>query len=81
MIKATKVISQKDKTKNGTTVKKPATKRETKEVGTKYIVKKGDTLGLIAKKTTGSWSNYKAIAKANNIKNPNKLKVGQVIIV
>lgn len=80
-IKATSVTTQKIKTQNGTTIKKPVTKRETKQVGTKYTVKKGDTLGLIAKKTTGDWNNYKAIAKANNITNPNKLKVGQVIVI
>ena len=39
-----------------------------------YIVKKGDTLTAIAKKYG---TNYKAIAKLNNLADPNKIKVGQ----
>lgn len=44
----------------------------------KYTVKKGDTLAKIASKykVKGGW---KALAKLNNIRDPRKLKVGQVI--
>ncbi|MBC8579132.1 LysM peptidoglycan-binding domain-containing protein [Zhenhengia yiwuensis] len=68
-------------TKNGTTVSTPSTKRETKEVGGTYIVKAGDTLWTIAKKMTGNGENYKAIAKKNNIKDPNKISVGQKLVI
>lgn len=48
---------------------------------TMYTVKKGDTLCVIAKRTTGSSSNYRAIANQNNIKNPNKIYVGQKLVI
>lgn len=54
-------------------------KRETKETPKTYTVKAGDTLSIIAKKTTGNSANYKKIAEKNNIKNPNIIKVGQVL--
>ena len=41
-----------------------------------YIVKPGDTLTTIAKRTTGNAGNYKEIAERNNIKNPNRITVG-----
>ena len=68
-------------TANGTTLKVSETKRETKPTPSEYVVKKGDTLWRIAKKITGEGSNYKAIAKKNNIKNPNLLKVGQRLVI
>ena len=47
--------------------------------GTEYVVKKGDTLSAIAKKYG---TTVDALLKANpNIKNPNLIKVGQVIII
>lgn len=51
--------------------------RDMKDVGKTYIVKPGDTLSSIAKKSTGNANNYSAIAKKNNIKNPNSISVGQ----
>ena len=42
-----------------------------------YIVKRGDTLGRIAKKMGFSVAD---LAKANNIKNPNLIQVGQKIV-
>ncbi len=43
-----------------------------------YIVQKGDTLTSIAKKYG---TTYKKIAKENNIKNPNKIYVGQKLVI
>jgi Uncharacterized protein containing LysM domain len=68
--------------KAGKKIHSVAGKRETKKVkSTIYIVKSGDTLASIAKKLTGSASNYKAIANQNNISNPNKIKVGQKLVI
>lgn len=56
-------------------------KRDTstkKKVKTHKVVK-GDTLWAIAKKYLGSGSKYPQLAKLNNIKNPNRIYVGQVI--
>ena len=44
-----------------------------------YTIKKGDTLYSIAKKFYGDADRWKVIAKANDIKDPRKLKVGKVI--
>ncbi len=44
-----------------------------------YTIKKGDTLGIIAKRFYGNSSKYKIIAEVNNISNPDKIKVGQRI--
>lgn len=41
-----------------------------------YTVKKGDTLRQIAEKFYGDPSKWKAIARANDLKDPDKLKVG-----
>lgn len=68
-------------TKNGTTLTTPTTTREVKSSTTTYMVKQGDTLWLIAKKITGDGSNYKAIATKNNITNPDKIYVGQKLVI
>ena len=47
-----------------------------KETVTRYTVKAGDTLSSIAKKFG---TTYQKIAKDNNISNPNKIFVGQVL--
>ncbi|WP_340640480.1 N-acetylmuramoyl-L-alanine amidase [Bacillus atrophaeus] len=47
-----------------------------KAAGSTYTVKKGDTLSAIAKEHGVSVAN---LQKWNNIKNPNKIKVGQVL--
>lgn len=44
-----------------------------------YTVKKGDTLGSIANRFFGSTTDWRKIAVANNITDPSKLKIGQVI--
>lgn len=48
---------------------------------TAYIIKSGDTLSSIAKKIFGDSSKWKTIAAKNNIKNPNKIKVGQKLVL
>lgn len=69
------------KTPSSNTLTTPTTQRETKSLATHYIVQKGDTLWLIAKKVTGEGSNYKAIAQKNNITNPDKIYVGQKLVI
>ena len=44
-------------------------------------VKRGDTLGSIAARLLGSASKWKTLADLNKIRDPNKLKVGQVLKV
>ncbi|MBE6022766.1 MAG: LysM peptidoglycan-binding domain-containing protein [Cellulosilyticum sp.] len=68
-------------TKNGTTLTTPTTSREVKSPSTSYIVKQGDTLWLIAKKLTGEGSNYRAIVQKNNITDPDKIYVGQKLVI
>lgn len=46
-----------------------------------YTVVKGDTLWGIAKKFYGNGAKYKDIAKANNISNPDIIRVGQVLLI
>ncbi len=46
-----------------------------------YTVRQGDTLGKIAKTCLGSTSKWQKIAKANPNINPNKLKVGDVLVI
>lgn len=46
-----------------------------------YTVQKGDTLWAIAKKYYGDGSKYHTIARANNISNPNIIRVGQKLLI
>lgn len=50
-----------------------------KSTPTKYTVKKGDTLWNICKTHLGDGQKYKEIAELNNIENPDKIFVGQVL--
>ncbi|WP_206155532.1 LysM peptidoglycan-binding domain-containing protein [Caldanaerobacter subterraneus] len=60
----------------------PATKREiTKTIPNTYIVKKNDTLWMIAKKLTGKGENWTIIAKKNNIKDPKKIYPGMKLVI
>jgi len=43
---------------------------------TTYVVRKGDTLGLIAKRFYGRMGAYTLIVAANRIRNPDHLRVG-----
>lgn len=47
----------------------------------KYKVRSGDTLGKIAKKHYGSARRFPLIVAANNISDPDKLRIGQVLII
>lgn len=53
--------------------------RPAKTPAKSYTVKAGDTLWLIAKRELNDGSKYSEIAKLNNISNPNKINVGQVL--
>ena len=44
-----------------------------------YVVNKGDTLSAISQRLTGRASNYKALAEANGIADPNKIRSGQIL--
>lgn len=46
-----------------------------------YVVQKGDTLADIAQRTLGSRDEWKRIAEANGIENPEELKVGQRLTI
>lgn len=46
-----------------------------------YVVQRGDSMGEIAQITTGTKDNARAIADYNNIKNMNRLEVGQQITI
>jgi LysM repeat protein len=46
-----------------------------------YVIKKGDTLGSIAKKFYGSSKHWKKIAATNNIDDPARIKIGQMLEV
>ncbi len=52
-----------------------------KEGGVHYKVKKGDTLSKIAKSYTGNALRYNELAKLNGIENPDKIEIGQDIII
>lgn len=41
------------------------------------MVKRGDSLSMIAKRFLGDANKYKELASINNIKNPNLIIVGQ----
>ena len=68
-------------TSSKNTLTTPPTNREVKSPPTTYVVRKGDTLWLIAKKLTGEGSNYKVIATKNDIINPDKIYVGQRLVI
>ncbi len=45
--------------------------------GAMYVVKSGDSLSKIAKSYYGNANDYKKIAEANNIPDPDKIQAGQ----
>jgi LysM repeat protein len=55
------------------------TKSEIQYITTGYVVKRGDTLWSIAKDFYNDPQLFTKIAEENGIKNPNKLKIGQVL--
>ncbi len=58
-----------------------AVSRPVKAAATTYVVKRGDTLWAIAKRYTGSGTNYPSIASKNHIKNPNLIYPGQKLVI
>lgn len=48
---------------------------------TSYTIQRGDTLGRIAAKFYGDARKYQIIQRANNISNPSRIWVGQVLII
>jgi nucleoid-associated protein YgaU len=46
-----------------------------------YTVRPGDNLSKISKQFYGDANKYMAIAKANNLQDPDKIKVGQELII
>lgn len=73
------VINSNKPNDNGKVQAKEEPQRPTKEPDKTYTVKKGDTLWTIAQKQLGNGSKWQDIARLNNIPNPNKLQVGQVL--
>lgn len=75
---ATAYVTEVSATSTRTTVNSPAPKKDTT-----YTVKSGDTLWNIAKKFYGNGSKYTLIYEANKdkIQNPNKIQVGQVLVI
>ena len=61
------------------TTTSPPAPTETEKPFKTYTVRKGDTLWAIAVKTCGYGRRYKDIAQSNNITDPNKIYVGQVL--
>ena len=62
-------------------VEKPAPAAPSTAGERTHTVKKGETLWTIAQEYYGDSSKWKLIQKANDIKNPDKLEIGQVIKV
>lgn len=58
-----------------------AAARPTKSSQTVYVVKRGDTLWAIARRYTGSGTNYPSIASKNHIRNPNLIYPGQKLVI
>jgi len=48
---------------------------------TTYTVRKGDTLGAIARRFYGATSRFPLIVRANRIGNPDRLRVGQTLLI
>ena len=73
-------VTYKMEQKQGQTVlEEMGTKREGKDIPNTYVVKKGDSLWKIAQTMLNDGSRYKEIAEKNNIVNPNKIQVGQIL--
>ena len=54
---------------------------EKKNGGVNYKVKKGDSLSKIAQQYTGNALRYNELAKLNGIENPDKIEIGQNIVI
>lgn len=71
-------IEGKEGKKTETAAKKATDRPDTKKDNT-YVVKAGDTLYRIAQQKLGDGNKHKELAKLNGIKNPNLIRVGQVL--
>lgn len=76
-LKKYKIITVKET--NSEKKKTELSKRDSKEIPKTYKVVKDDTLLIISKKVYGDSSKYSVLQKKNGIKNPNSLKIGQVL--
>ena len=80
MVKVVILVRERRKTSIRKKQAKPKTKKAIDvSKGGEYVVKAGDTLSSILKETTGSYKNYREIAKANGISDPNKIYAGMKI--
>ena len=59
----------------------PPSAQPTKATPDSYTVQPGDTLSKIARSVYGDSSQYLLIQKANNITDPGKIRVGQVLVI
>lgn len=77
VVKTNSTASTSTKTAKKVTTEKvrPSSKTPAKS----HTVKAGETLWAICQKELGNGSKYQEIAKLNGIKNPNSIRVGQVI--
>ena len=73
------IITDNKPNENGKIQAKEEYERPSKEPAKTYTVKSGDTLWGIAQKQLGNGDKWGNIAKLNNISNPNKLQIGQVL--
>lgn len=73
------IITDNKPNENGKIQAKEEYERPAKEPAKTYTVKSGDTLWGIAQKQLGNGDKWGNIAKLNNISNPNKLQIGQVL--
>lgn len=55
--------------------------KQTLQFPVKYTVQKGDSLYQISRKFYNDHTKYKLIMQANNIEDPNHIKIGQVLII
>jgi len=72
-------ITVKETTSNSTSKNTDLKTRDSKSTPSTYKVVKGDSLYLISKKVYGTGNKTKELQTKNGIKNPNSLKVGQVL--
>ncbi len=63
------------------TVRETSKSGEPKNTPKSYTVVKGDCLWNIAKRYYGDGAKYPVLVKANNISNPNFIKIGQVLTI
>lgn len=72
-------ITVKETTSNSTSKNTDLKTRDSKSTPSTYKVVKGDSLYIISKKVYGTGNKAKELQTKNGIKNPNSLKVGQVL--